>query len=247
MYKVLTIEDEEGVRSNIQEILELSGFDPIVACNGEEGIELACKYQPHLIICDLMMPKLDGYDVLKRLRKEEKMATTPFIFLTAKADRAALRQGMELGADDYLTKPFTPDELLKAINIRLAKQEFQVEKIRKSSLYEVECLRKKLMTQWQQLNRTWHRAQRGIISLNGEIGRVQRDRRNISLLLYLASSFAGISFFSVWFLFLSDRWSNSSPHYLLIPYIATEQHCLQENERVWEHNACWELENPAHF
>lgn len=122
MYKVLVIEDEDFVRSNVRDILELSDFEPIAACNGAEGIEMAFQHQPDLIICDVMMPELDGHGVLKRLREEEKTATTPFIFLTARADRTDLRQGMKLGADDYLTKPFTPEELIESITVRLKKQ-----------------------------------------------------------------------------------------------------------------------------
>lgn len=122
MKKILIIEDEPQVRENIQEILMLSNFDAITACNGMLGVELAQCHAPDLIICDIMMPELDGYGVLKELRHHHPTATIPLIFLTAKSDRSSLRQGMEFGANDYLTKPFEPDELLRAIMAQLDKQ-----------------------------------------------------------------------------------------------------------------------------
>jgi two-component system sensor histidine kinase/response regulator len=121
MYKILVIEDEERVRSNVEQILELSDFEPISARNGREGLELALQYHPDLIICDIMMPELDGHSVLTQLKKEKKTAAIPFIFLTAKSAQNDLRQGMNLGADDYLMKPFTPEELLNSVNTRLQK------------------------------------------------------------------------------------------------------------------------------
>ena len=122
MKKILVIEDEPAVRANILELLELEDFYGIGAENGLIGIVWALEHLPDLIICDVMMPELDGYGVLTTLREEPLTATIPFIFLTAKADKTDLRQGMELGADDYLTKPFTDTELLKAIAARFEKQ-----------------------------------------------------------------------------------------------------------------------------
>lgn len=122
MTRILVIEDEISVRDNIQDILELEGFDLITAENGLLGVQMAQAERPDLIICDVMMPELDGYGVLEQLRQFPHTAIIPFIFLTAKANRTDFRQGMELGADDYLTKPFTPAELRKAITIRLEKQ-----------------------------------------------------------------------------------------------------------------------------
>ena len=122
MTKILVIEDEVQVRENIQEILELEDFDTLVAENGRVGVQLALAEVPDLIICDIMMPELDGYGVLTALRSISATATIPLIFLTAKADWVYMRQGMQLGADDYLTKPFTPSEVLKAIATRLKKQ-----------------------------------------------------------------------------------------------------------------------------
>ncbi|MEQ8383259.1 MAG: EAL domain-containing protein [Coleofasciculus sp. A1-SPW-01] len=123
MKKILVIEDEELVRENILELLDAEGLAGIGATNGYKGIDLAKVEKPDLIICDVMMPGLDGYSVLKTLRQETTFATTPFIFLTAKAAKADFRQGMELGADDYLTKPFTRAELLGAIATRFKKQQ----------------------------------------------------------------------------------------------------------------------------
>jgi diguanylate cyclase len=122
MKKILVIEDEEFVRENILELLDTEGFEVIGAENGRIGLDLAKAMEPDLILCDVMMPDLDGYGVLTKLRQEPAMASTPFIFLTAKAAKTDFRQGMELGADDYLTKPFTRAELLGAISSRLKKQ-----------------------------------------------------------------------------------------------------------------------------
>lgn len=122
MKKILIIEDEPLLRANIFDLLVAEEFDAIVAENGAIGVELAISHLPDLIISDVMMPELDGYGVVQALRQNPITATIPFIFLTAKADNASLREGMSLGADDYLTKPFRPKELLKAIAIRLEKQ-----------------------------------------------------------------------------------------------------------------------------
>lgn len=123
MKKILAIEDEEAVRANIVRFLKLEDFDAIGADNGVQGLQLAKELIPDLIICDLMMPEMDGYTVLENLRQDRLTATIPVIFLTAKSAKEDFRQGMELGASDYLTKPFTRQELLKAINTQLAKQE----------------------------------------------------------------------------------------------------------------------------
>ncbi|MBD2680075.1 MULTISPECIES: response regulator [Nostoc] len=122
MNTILIIEDEEQIRENIEEILQLSDFKTLMASNGKIGLEIAKTKLPDLIICDIMMPELDGYSVLAALRKNEATMNIPLIFVTAKAERSDFRQGMEIGADDYLTKPFTTEELLKAIATRLHKQ-----------------------------------------------------------------------------------------------------------------------------
>src|SRR5678810_349488 len=123
MKKILVIEDNNEVRENIAEILELSNYKVLTAENGKIGVELALSESPDLIICDIMMPVLDGYGVLHLLNKHVETYGIPFIFLTAKAEKPDLRKGMEMGADDYLTKPFDSIELLNAIEIRLRKSE----------------------------------------------------------------------------------------------------------------------------
>ncbi|PPS46023.1 response regulator transcription factor [Chroococcidiopsis sp. TS-821] len=123
MKKILVIEDEADVRANIIELLEAEDFHVVGAENGFFGALWAQEYLPDLIICDVRMPELNGYDVLTALRQDVATATIPFIFLTANADRSDMRRGMELGADDYLTKPFSRTELLNAIASRFAKQE----------------------------------------------------------------------------------------------------------------------------
>ena len=123
MKKILLIEDNLEVRENTAEILELSGYDVVTAENGKVGVRLAQQEAPDLIICDIMMPELDGYGVLRILNQNPKTATIPFIFLTAKAEKSDFRKGMNLGADDYLTKPFEDVELMEVIEIRLKKSE----------------------------------------------------------------------------------------------------------------------------
>src|SRR5687768_16248903 len=121
--KILLIEDNKEIRENTSEILELANYKVTTASNGKEGVEKTQKERPDLIICDIMMPLLDGYGVLHLLSKNEETASIPLIFLTAKADRSDFRKGMEMGADDYLTKPFDEIELLNAIESRLKKSE----------------------------------------------------------------------------------------------------------------------------
>ncbi|RWY53766.1 response regulator [Mucilaginibacter gilvus] len=125
MKKVLVIEDNNDIRENIIEILELAGYTVYNANNGKAGVELALKHQPDMILCDIMMPEMDGYGVLYILNKHIETSTIPFIFLTAKAEHLDLRKGMDLGADDYLTKPFDDMELLQSIESRLKKKELQ--------------------------------------------------------------------------------------------------------------------------
>jgi CRP/FNR family cyclic AMP-dependent transcriptional regulator len=123
MKTILVIEDNLKVRENIKEILELSGYTVLTAAEGKTGVEIALKNNPDLIVCDIMMPVLDGYGVLHLLNKNKATYGTPFIFLTAKSEKADFRKGMELGADDYLTKPFDGIELLTAIEMRLKKSD----------------------------------------------------------------------------------------------------------------------------
>ncbi|MEG4272132.1 MULTISPECIES: EAL domain-containing response regulator [unclassified Microcoleus] len=123
MKKILVIEDEQVIRENILKLLKAEGFDVTGAENGAQGLYAAVSNLPDVIICDVMMPELDGYGVLGALRSNPVTATVPFVFLTGKAERSEMRQGMELGADDYLTKPFSKAELVGAISSRLKKQE----------------------------------------------------------------------------------------------------------------------------
>ncbi|MEG5137724.1 MULTISPECIES: EAL domain-containing response regulator [unclassified Microcoleus] len=127
MKKILVIEDDRVIRENILKLLKAEGFDVTGAENGALGLNAAVSSLPDVILCDVMMPELDGYGVLVALRSHPVTATVPFVFLTGKADRSEVRQGMELGADDYLTKPFTKAELVGAISSRLKKQAAFVE------------------------------------------------------------------------------------------------------------------------
>lgn len=123
MKKILIIEDHEDIRENLAEILDLAGYETYTAENGKIGVELAEKIRPDLILCDVMMPVLDGFGTLSILHKKQATADIPFIFLTAKSEKADFRYGMNLGADDYITKPFESNELLKVVEMRLAKSE----------------------------------------------------------------------------------------------------------------------------
>jgi CRP-like cAMP-binding protein len=123
--KILLIEDNPDVRENTGEILELAGYAVVTAQDGKVGVDLAQKEHPDLVICDIMMPELDGYGVLHILNKNLETAGIPFIFLTAKTEKTDIRKGMNLGADDYLTKPFDDTDLLNAIEARLRKAAMQ--------------------------------------------------------------------------------------------------------------------------
>jgi CRP-like cAMP-binding protein/AmiR/NasT family two-component response regulator len=118
---ILIIEDNPEVRENVAELLELGGYHVMTASNGKEGVSVAQQYHPDLIICDIMMPVLDGYGVIHLLGKNIETARIPFIFLTAKSERSDIRKGMELGADDYIMKPFSDTELLNSVEARLKK------------------------------------------------------------------------------------------------------------------------------
>jgi CRP/FNR family cyclic AMP-dependent transcriptional regulator len=129
MKKILLIEDNDNIRENTAEILEMANYKVFTAENGKIGVETALQEKPDLVICDIMMPVLDGYGVIHLLHKNASMQNTPFIFLTAKSEKTDIRRGMELGADDYITKPFDGTELLNAVESRfkkldLIKQEF---------------------------------------------------------------------------------------------------------------------------
>ena len=119
MKKILVIEDEAETRDNLVLMLEMEGFKPCSAPNGRAGVEVAKRELPDVILCDVSMPELDGHGVLEALRADATTVSIPFIFLTAKGDKKDLRIGMNLGADDYLTKPASAEEVLSAINARL--------------------------------------------------------------------------------------------------------------------------------
>lgn len=121
MKKILLIEDDVILRENTAELLELSDYEVITAPNGKIGLEIAKSSLPNIIVCDIMMPEIDGYGVLEALAKNEETKHIPFIFLSAKTERKDVRKGMDLGADDYITKPFEEEELISAIESRLAK------------------------------------------------------------------------------------------------------------------------------
>ena len=120
--KILIIEDNPDVRENLSEILQLSGYDTVMAANGKLGVQAAINETPDLILCDIMMPELDGYGVLRILSRNATTSSIPFIFLTAKTEISDMRKGMTLGADDYITKPFDDVELLDTIEVRLQKK-----------------------------------------------------------------------------------------------------------------------------
>ncbi len=121
MKRILLIEDDTVLRENTAELLELSGYSVITAPNGKIGVAATKEYLPDIIICDIMMPVLDGYGVLERLSSDETTKHIPFIFLSAKTEHKEIRKGMDLGADDYLTKPFLEEDLISAIESRLAR------------------------------------------------------------------------------------------------------------------------------
>ena len=119
--KILVIDDTDFIREDIATTLQFEGYDTITAEDGLAGVEKARTERPDLVLCDVSMPRLDGFGALEQIRKTEGIRTVPFIFLTAKAEKADMRKGMDLGANDYLTKPFTTDELINAVTAQFAK------------------------------------------------------------------------------------------------------------------------------
>ncbi|MGX5817849.1 response regulator [Chitinophaga lutea] len=142
---ILVVDDHPGIRENVAEMLTLAGYQAIEAENGKQAVEMAKEQRPDLIVCDIMMPELDGYGVLHMLRKYPETEHIPFIFLTAKTDRSDFRKGMEMGADDYITKPFEDVELLTAVETRLKKQQFLQEKFAASASQDLGAL----LQDWQ--------------------------------------------------------------------------------------------------
>lgn len=121
MIKILVIEDNPALRENTAELLELSNYQVLTAPNGLQGVELALAHEPDLIICDIMMPELDGFGVLQRLQNSTKCSQTPFIFLTAKTEKVEIQTGLARGADEYIPKPFDDTELLNAVERQLTR------------------------------------------------------------------------------------------------------------------------------
>src|SRR5215471_8901785 len=142
MKKILVIEDEPEMRRNICALLRFKEYLPLEAENGRAGLELARREPPDLILCDVMMPELDGYGVLRALQADPKLALIPFIFLTAKGEKDDLRSGMNLGADDYLTKPVANADLVRAIETRLRRSEQQANREFKPDFSSSDPLRK---------------------------------------------------------------------------------------------------------
>lgn len=131
--RILVIEDNDEVRDNLEEILDLYGYEVTTAEDGHSGAQTALQQPPDLILCDVMMPKLDGFGVLNILSKKPQTATVPFVFLTAKTERIDFRRGMNLGATDYITKPFYKDELLNVVETRLQKKEHLQEQVQSAA------------------------------------------------------------------------------------------------------------------
>ncbi|MFD2517741.1 response regulator [Salinimicrobium flavum] len=145
MKKVLFIEDDTVVRENTAELLELADYNVITAANGKSGVAIAKQEKPDIIICDIMMPEMDGYGVLQALSQDPSTRQIPFIFLSAKTEHKDIRKGMDLGADDYLTKPFEEEELISAIESRLAKVSI-LKKIQETGDRQPETPQEKLAT-----------------------------------------------------------------------------------------------------
>ncbi len=124
---LLVIEDDEPIRCILVDLLQINGYRVLAAADGSEGLALAAERHPNVILTDLGLPGLDGFEILRRLHADEALRATPVIILSAKADRAAIREGMELGADDYITKPFTEDEVLRSVQARLEKKDLMDE------------------------------------------------------------------------------------------------------------------------
>jgi DNA-binding NarL/FixJ family response regulator len=142
MKKILVIEDEPEMRRNITALLRYYDYEPIAAENGREGLEMARREKPDLILCDVMLPELDGHGVLQAMQSDSDLARTPFIFLTARGEKEDIRSGMNLGADDYLTKPVANADLVRAIEARLRRSEQQLRREFKPDFSSVEPLLK---------------------------------------------------------------------------------------------------------
>lgn len=138
MNRILVIEDEERMRVGLCTILRLEGYEIFDAADGVEGLDLVNRVMPDLILCDIAMPRRDGYELLTALRSDARTSGIPFVFLTARGERHEVRMGMNLGADDYLTKPVTRDELVRAVTARLQRQHQQYLAVRRGMLLKAD-------------------------------------------------------------------------------------------------------------
>jgi DNA-binding response OmpR family regulator len=184
MTLILVVEDETQILLNIQEILELAEFSVITGADGKVGLQLAKTKNPDLIICDIMMPGLNGYEVLQELRQEPKTADIPLIFLTAKIERNDFRQGMVLGADDYISKPFEPFEILQAVNARLERYSIS------NQAYLKESQNTKILQQEIKKNRTELQNSQQLAQIRGNLWeKFSEDLRNplssINMAIYM--------------------------------------------------------------
>lgn len=136
--KILIIEDQATMRRNVALMLEMEGYETHAAANGREGLDIAFKERPDLILCDVMMPEMDGHEVVQTLRRDAAFATTPFIFLTARTDHFDVRAGMNVGADDYLTKPVVREDLLSAIESRLLRAKSFQDALDQAGSFEID-------------------------------------------------------------------------------------------------------------
>ncbi|HLP82374.1 MAG TPA: response regulator transcription factor [Nitrosomonas sp.] len=136
---ILVIEDEKALRENISDIIAHYGFRVISAATGEDGIRLAAEHIPQIIVCDIMLPGIDGFEVFTQMKQASQLAITSFIFLTAKSTRFDTRTGMDMGADDYLTKPFTKEELINSIRARLEKLNSIAQQLEKDEPIDASC------------------------------------------------------------------------------------------------------------
>jgi two-component system sensor histidine kinase/response regulator len=170
MPKILVIEDEAPLRETMLDIFQFSAFQAFGASSGNEGLTLIQEQHPDLILCDIMMPDMDGHQILEAVRTDPQLATTPFIFVSALSDRRAVRSGMEQGADDYITKPFTTEELLAAVHMRLKRHRDIVEETE----HQLEDVK-------QQLARmVTHELRTPLISINTVVDVISRQMGQLS-------------------------------------------------------------------